>query len=341
MTVEHRSTASSAVIRALVALSLTFAAGACTTTDTKVRVVSRAGGLRDVVVVPGIADMPIVIDAGPDVATDEELALLQQQLPERLKTAIVSTGTSVGELDVVRVRVRAAPGREKHRTSVECRLRLKAGSAVVADVDATTLQLVQARNLSVVELEGIQQEMAANGGRNPLLALEDTEQAIVDACTAALHAIVDDRRPGDAETDRSSQAGAAQQARRVERSERRRRAVDRLEAAVAASPRKNDVLAASLVDIGETGTTVDAPPVAKFLYDDNALVRRAATSAFSSLCAGHTALGVPASHCVKPAPPPPAPPSTPAPAVEAAPTAEELARQPDDVGGPGGAEGEH
>ena len=346
MTVHHRSTTFSGVTRALqfaVVAACAAAGVACTTVETKVRVVSRAGALRDVVVVPAVADAPIRIVAGPDVVTDEELALLEQQLPERLRTAIVLAGAPIGEIRAVRVRVSAAPGRERHRTSVDCRLRLTVGDDVVADVEGSTVQFVQARNISVVELDGIRAEMAKNGGRNPLLTLTDTEAAIIEACSAALNAIVDERLPADVNVDRENGVGSAKETRRFQRSERRRRAVERLEAELVRSPRRNDVVAAALVDIGDAGVVADAAPVARFLHDKNALVRRAATSAFQTLCAGHAALGVDKKLCAPPPPPPlpPPPPPTsvePATPIDTEPTPEELQRRPD--GDFAGAEGE-
>lgn len=331
MSEDHRSTAFLPVIRAVaVGVAVVVLAAGCVTSETRVRVVSRAGALRDVVVVPGVPTAPVRIVAGADALTDSELVALQQALPERLQTAVVLAGVPVGELQAVRIRVKAAPGREQHRTVVDCRLRLKVGDDVIADVEGTTVQLVQARNLSVVELDGIVAEMAKNGGRNPLLEVEDTENAIVQACTAALNAIVDERLPADVDVDRQNGAGFAKEARRVQQADRRRRAVSRLEAELLKSPRRHDVVAASLVDIGDVGIVADATPVAGFLYDDNALVRRAAESAFSSLCAGHKALGVDDDACKRP--PAPLPPTPPPPPAAMAPTPEELKRRPDGNG---------
>ena len=340
MSEDHGSTAFLHVIRAVgVVVAVVGLAAGCVTSETRVRVVSRAGALRGVVVSANVPDAPISIVAGADVLTDAELTALQNALPKRVRDGVADEGQyerddggPFGQVQAVRVRVKAAPGRERHRTVVACRLRLKVGEDVVADVEGTTVRLVQARNLSVVELDGIREEMARNGGRNPLLAAEDTENAVVEACTAALNAIIREHLPGDVEVDRANGAGFAEKARRAERADRRRRAVARLEAELLKSPRRHDVVAASLVDIGEAGIVADAVPVARFLHDDNSLVRRAAASAFSSLCAGHAGLGVDAATCVRPPPPaPPAPPAplqtTPAPVAPLTP--EQLERRPE------------
>jgi hypothetical protein len=323
-----------AVIRAAVAAAAVATVAGCVTAETKVRVVSRAGALRDVATQPTLPTVPMRIAAGSDVLNDAELAALEASLPQKLQgvlpTTSASSSSSATVVDAVRVTIKAAPGREHHKRVASCRLRLKAGTDVVADVEATTQQLVQARNVSAVELAGIVEAQRQTGGRHPLLSVEHTELAIVEACTAALRALVDDARPDDAAIDRSNGAGAAATERRVTRQHRRELAIDKLEAELVRSPRRHDAVAAALVDIGELGTVADAQPVGRFLYDDNALVRRAALAAFSSLCAGHAALGVDVALCT----PPPAPAATvveaaPVVPAEATPTAADLARRPE------------
>lgn len=348
MTAKHRSIAFVAVIRAVVASTVAASVlPACVTAETRVRVVSRAGGLRDVATQPTVPVAPVRITAGSDVLNDAELAALEASLPRTLKAVATTVPVpaaapirSAPVLDVVRVTIKAAPGREHHKRVAACRLRLKAGNDVVADVEATTQQLVQARNVSAVELAGIAEAQRRAGGRHPFLDVQHTEQAIVEACAAALQALVDDSRPDDAAIDRSNGAGAAAAQRRAERAHRREQAIDKLEAELVRTPRRSDVVAAALIDIGEVGTINDAQPVGRFIHDDNALVRRAAQAAFASLCAGHEALGVDGALCTPP--PAAAPTAVAAPAAVTAPepTAADLARRPDadndddDVGEP-------
>lgn len=326
-----------AVIRAVVAVALVATVAGCVTAETKVRVVGRAGALRDAATHPTLPTTPVRITAGSDVLNDAELAALEAALPQKLQVALASASSSSTAaptvVDVVRITIKAAPGREHHKRVAECRVRLKAGSDVVADVEATTQQLVQARNVSAVELAGIAEAQKQTGGRHPLLDVEHTELAIVDACSAALRALVDDTRPDDAAIDRSNGAGAAKSERRAAREHRRQQAINKLEAELLRSPRRHDAVAAALVDIGEQGMVADAQPVGRFLHDDNALVRRAAQAAFSSLCAAHVALGVAPGVCT----PPPAPPTSTAPTagaeaptVDTEPTAADLARRPAD-----------
>jgi hypothetical protein len=325
-----------AVIRAVVAAAAVVTVAGCVTAETRVRVVSRAGALRDVATQPTVPSVPMRVAAGSDVLNDAELAALEAALPQKLQGVLPTTSSSSPSsssatvVDAVSITIKAAPGREHHKRIASCRLRLKAGTDVVADVEATTQQRVQARNVSAVELAGIVEAQRKAGGRHPLLAVEHSELAIVEACSAALRALVDDGRPDDATIDRANGAGAAAAERRATRQHRRDVAIDKLEAELLRSPRRHDAVAAALVDIGELGTVADAKPVGRFIYDDNALVRRAAQSAFSSLCAGHAALGVDAALCTPPTAPAAsvvaAPPVSPS---EATPTAADLARRPE------------
>ncbi len=320
--ISSRATLLAVVVAALVAVSV----GGCTTVDNKVRVIRRAGPVHDVAVIPAVSVEAIAVSAGADVLTDDELAALQARLPQVLQAAAagilseVSTeGSSArvgltglvqkGQLEALRVKVKASPGREQHRTVAECRLRIRVGDDVVAEVEGTTLQAVTARNLSVIELEGIRTEMQENGGRNPLLDVEDTERAIVSACTAALRAASFDERPGDADVDAQTDSpGGARVARKKARLEARTRALKKVETSVAGERRKHDDLAAALIDLGDSGGIRDAPVAAAYLFDEHPLVQRAASAAFVNLCAGFSILPAEddaAGLCARPAPPAP------------------------------------
>jgi|GEM_PF-1197441 len=299
---------------------------ACTTTEGRARVISRAGTVHDIALVPTLDAAPITVAVGADVFTDAELSDFQARLPGLLTASladVVTTATTdpvgikgilrQGQLQVVRIKVKAAAGRERHRTLAECRLRVKHGDDVFVDVEGTAIQLVQARNVSVIELDSITDEMVKNGGRNPLLAAEDTEAAVVAACSNALLALVDDSRPDDAVTDEVGGRGAARVARKDARLERLRRALDRYQAETARAPRRPDAIAAVLVDIGETGGVQDAPAVSAFLHDEHPLVRKASTLAFQNVCAGHRLLPADEDAVARCTPPPPPPPPTPPP----------------------------
>ncbi len=290
---------------ALVTLALLVSA--CTTTETKVRVISRAGPFQNSVIVPAHVDDAVRVSVGSDVLTDKELAALEARLPAILNDVVnevaqVATTDPVGSdgvlrhgtLSIVRVKVKAAAGRERHKTMVDCRLRVRTapamGGDVLSDVEGSALQLVQARNVSVVELAGLEQEMRDNGGRNPLLDVDDTDAAIVAACRAAIMAIVDGTYPDDAAIDEANERGVARAQRKRDRTELLRRARDRAEAALKHEPRKDDALAGALVDIGVAGTVVDASVVSPHYHDAHPLVQRAARAALSSLCAGHQLL---------------------------------------------------
>ena len=296
---------------------------ACTTTEGRARVISRAGTVHDIALVPTLDPAPISVAVGADVFTDAELADFQTRLPALLTASLadVAKGTTTdpvgikgilrqGQLQVVRIKVKAAAGREQHRTLVECRLRVKHADDTLVDVEGTAVQLVQARNVSVIELDSITDEMMKNGGRNPLLAAEDTEAAVVAACQNAIAAVVDDSRPDDAVSDDVGGRGAARVARKDARLERRRRALDRYQTETARTPRRPDAIAAVLVDLGETGGVQDAPAVGAFLHDVHPLVRKASTLAFQNLCAGHRLLPADddaVARCTPPPPPPPPP----------------------------------
>lgn len=275
----------------------------CTTTERTVRVVARGGAFRDGVVVPTAAETAPRIVAGPDVLTDDELAGLEARVAQQLPSLVVSESvravtdpvavTSIlrsGVLTATRLRVRASAGREQHRTIAECRVQITVGDDVIADAEGTALRVVQARNVSLLELPAIEQQMRAQGGRHPLLDVRDTEAALVAACQAAVAAVVDDTRPSDAELDAASARGVARMGRREARSERRRRALARLQQGTSAAPRRDDLVAAALVELGESGGIHDAPVVRPFVDDAHPLVQRASRSALRALCAGHAVL---------------------------------------------------
>jgi len=291
-----------------------------------VRVITRAGPYRDVAIVPVVNKDPVAIDVGSDALTDEELSALQARLPAVLQLVVDEAAAAAttdpvgltgvlrhGELATLRIKVRAAAGRERHKTAVECRVRVRAAAAaggeVLVDVEGSALQLVQARNVSVIELADIEEEMAKNGGRNPLLAQEDTEAAIVAACRAGILAIIDDSRPDDVAVDEAQGRGVSRAARAAERKARLRRAHDRARAALAKAPRSDDAYAAALADVGATGSLADVDVVKVAFHDDHPLVRFAARAAFAELCAGHQLLplseGAVARCTAPPAPPPP------------------------------------
>lgn len=321
MTDRRCSTTATSALLLVVGLA---SSSACTTTETKVRVIGRAGTVRDVAVVPAVDAAQAKVVAGPEVLTDAELAAVQQRLAAHLEDAVAAedarattdpvglTGIlRAGTLTTTRLRLKASAGREQHRTFAECRVRVKVGDDVLADVEGTALRLVQARNVSALELPDIERQMLENGGRHPLLDAEDTEAALVDACRAAIAAVLDDTRPEDADVDAAQGRGVARAARKEARLERRRRALLRLEQALAKSPRQDDAVAAALVDLGDAGGLPDADTVKAFHHDGHPLVQRAAHAALRSLCAGHALLpedeGAVA-RCTPPAPPPAPPP---------------------------------
>jgi hypothetical protein len=303
---------------ALALAALLVSSSACTTTEQKVRVIGRAGTVRDVVVVPAVDDQQARVVAGPEVFTDAELAGVQQRLVTHLQDAVAAEDARAttdpvgvtgilrsGTLTTTRLRLKASAGRERHRTFAECRVRVKVGDDVLADAEGTALRLVQARNLSAIELPEIERQMRDNGGRHPLLDAEESEAALVAACRAAVAAVVDDTRPEDREVDAAQGRGVARAGRKEARLERRRRALLRLEQALSKSPRQDEAVAAALVDLGDTGGLSDADTVKVFHHDGHPLVQRAAQAALRSLCAGHTLLPADEGAIDRCTPPPP------------------------------------
>ena len=310
-------------------MAAAIVSSACATTETKVRVVGRAGTVRDVVIVPEIDERQANIVAGPEVLTDAELAAVQGRLVAHLKDAVAAEDARAttdpigitgilrsGSMTTTRLRLKASAGREQHRMVAECRVRVKVGDDAIVDVEGSALRLVQARNVSALELPEIERQMQENGGRHPLLDAGESEAALIEACRAAVAAVVDDTRPEDVEVDAGQGRGVARVARKEARLERRRRALLRLEQALSKSPRQDDAVAAALVDLGDTGGLTDADTVKVFHHDAHPLVQRAAQAALRSLCAGHMLLppgeGAVA-RCTPPPSPPPPPPSPPPP----------------------------
>ena len=294
----------------------------CVTGEATVRVVTRAGALRDAVIVPASITPGLQVAVGAEAATDPELAALEQALQEQLSgllheattTTTVEHGTRArgGDLSVVRARVKASPGREQHRYLADCRLRLRVDGAVVAEAEADVVRLVRARNLSLIELEAMREQVANQGGRVPLLKSDDVNAALLEACTAAFDAVAFDIRPEDESIDDVAGPGFAAQERSLDRKDQRRRTLDKLEknaavraAGTAPSSKSLNNMAGALIDLGSVGMLADAPLLARYLYDDDELLRRAAESSFASLCAGHATLAPKSTACVKPEPPPP------------------------------------
>lgn len=282
----------------------------CVTTESKVRVLVAAPVLRDPGGVARSRSPAIVVDVGADAATDAEVKAIEAAVAARLDADLAAVTPTTpqfwraGELSVVRARIKAAPGRDQHRYLAVCRLRLTVDGDVVGDAEGETIRLVQARSLSLVELDAITAEVAENGGRIPLLDAKDVEAALVDACAAAFAALAHDVRPEDGGIDRQNGAGFSKQERRLDAEERRRRAVHRLEA-----PKNLTDEAAALIDLGAVGTIADAALVGRRLFHENALIRRAAESSFTMLCAGQKQLSKASTTCERPEPPPPPPPT--------------------------------
>jgi hypothetical protein len=296
----HRFLSASALSGALVACALCVG---CASTEHTVRVVARGGAFRDGIVVPTVEPRAPRVIAGPDVLTDDELAALEARLGEQLPALVhketlrattdpvgVSSILRSGTLKATRLRVRATAGREQHRTVAECRVQITVGDDVIADAEGTALRIVQARNVSLLELPSIEQQMREQGGRHPLLDVRDSEAALLDACRAAIAAAVDDTRPDDHDRDVVAGKGIARASRQQARAERRRRALARLEQGTSATPRRADTVAAALVELGESGGLDDAALVRPFVVDTHPLVQRASASALGALCAGHAVL---------------------------------------------------
>ena len=291
-------------------VALCFFAG-CATTEARVRVLSRTGALRDRAIAPAQLTPGLRVAVGPEAATNDELALLEQQLAADLHARMASAVGVVtqGQLTVVKARVKASPGRERHRYLADCRLRLSIEGAVVAEAEAEVGRLVQARNLSVLELEQMRVEVERQGGRVPLLSSIEVQQVIVTACAVAFDAVAFGAQPEDQALDARAGAGFSAQQRSLARKDQRRRVIEKIEksrtlTSAPASSRATNNLAAALVDLGVVGALDDAPLVAAHLYDANALVRRAAEDAFRALCAGQITLAPSSRACLRPAPPP-------------------------------------
>ncbi|MDP2340430.1 MAG: hypothetical protein Q8O67_05705 [Deltaproteobacteria bacterium] len=295
------------------------------TTEARVRVVTRAGALRDAAVVPAGLDPGLQVAVGVEAATDAELSTLERDLEAdvaaRVQRGGASSSTSkrVGRLAIVRARVKASPGREQHRYVADCRLRLTVDGAVVAEAEADVVRFVRARNLSLIELEAMRAEVASNGGRVPLLQSDDVHDALLGACATAFDAVAFDIRPEDKGVDEIAGAGFSATERSLDRQDQRRRVIDKLEKnapKLSTSIKAEHDVAAALIDLAAVGVLADATRVAAHLYAESPLVTRAAEAAFTSLCAGQATFAPTSTACVRPEPPPPPLPPTPVTPVE-------------------------
>jgi hypothetical protein len=283
----------------------------CASTETRVRVVSRAGGLRDAAILPSEPDTPRLA-IGPEVLTDEELTAVEGAIAIRLRASLHEWASSppttdavlrAGRVEVVRARAAVQVGRDLHRHRASCRLRVRVDEAVVADAEGEALRTTPVRNVSGLELAARAAQPSAQAGRHPLIERDEVLAAVGDACDAALRAVTFDLRPEDARTrdprGPAKSPSAAAPIRRADRLERRARALATLNGATEAKAR-----VAALVALTEAGMVDDASLVARDLYAADARVRRSADAAFAVLCAGQPTLApTAAAACVRPPPP--------------------------------------
>ncbi len=316
---------------AIAVVAFVVATGGCASTETHVRVVSRAGALRERAILPAAPDH-VRIAVGPEALDDTELAAAEAAVQLRQRATlddVARTPSASGEgaaragsAQLLRASAAVVLGRDVHRHSAKCRVRVVVDGDVVADAEAEALRTVPVRNRSAWELDGVRQEMLAHRGRNPLIARDDVVTVVDAACGAALRAVTIDARPEDAivPDPRDPDAPpATSPALRASAAHARR---DRALAALRDPSANANARAAALVDLVDTGVVDDARVVGLLLRDPDARVRRAADVAFAALCAGHTTLAPSASEtCRRPEPPPTALAPTVPSATSPAPTA--------------------
>lgn len=262
------------VARVALVAALAVAAGVgCASVDVRGRETLRLGPLRGVALAPTtVAPVPVVIDAGADALSDEELATIATALPSELQHALsarASAAVAPRALGTARIdgcRLRAGPGRAHTVYEARCRVTVVVNEVVVAEVHADALRRVRARAISEDEAKAIRKLV-----RNPLLSADDGRLALVAALDAAAAILVDGRvppspdAPGAAPLPRAARAGLAR---------------EHLARASAAT-----TVRAALFDLSANGTPADAPTVLPFLAHDDVAVRVAAVDALGELCA--------------------------------------------------------
>ncbi|MBM4281865.1 MAG: hypothetical protein FJ137_14290 [Deltaproteobacteria bacterium] len=315
---DHRSGRALLLAAAIVA---TLPTSGCATTETRVRVVSRAGALRDGAVLP-TPPATLRIAAGRDALGDDELAVVEAALSARLRSSLAALQARpasaapvvrAGRIEVVRARAGVTVGRDVHRHQATCRLRVLVDDTVVADAEGEAVRAVPVRNVSAVELAAVAAAVRARGGRNPLIARDDVAAALGEACDAALRAVTFDVRPEDAVVadprDGHAPSSTSLSLRAAARGERRARAL----AALESGAMDDKARAAALIELVDVGVVFDAPQAAAALQAPSALIRRAADAAFVALCAGQPTFAPEAeAACTRPPPPASAGPSAPA-----------------------------
>jgi hypothetical protein len=259
-------------IAAIVPCVVVVAAG-CAHVDVKGRETFRVGPLRGVPIAAVDVVPKVVVDAGSDALTDDELAKVESELPQALSASFDRLAHDRNARRVGTARVdgcRLDAGRAKTGTlyAARCKVALVVDEVGVVEVHAEAL-------VTNVDVFGRPTgEGAGVNGRNPALSADDAERALAAALDAAAVLVVDGELPIVEDETRAQQAAPMPRAQRAELARARLRAGGDAKAA--------------LFDIRSAGTPSDADSVLPFLDNNDDGVKSAAVDALGELCSPST-----------------------------------------------------
>jgi hypothetical protein len=255
-----------------VALVLLGLLAACAETHVSGREVLRLAPLRESTPPPGAAAPEVILDAGSDALTDDELARLQTHLAQHLAAAVERSGARAtvaprGTARVQRCALRAGAGRRNTTYLARCRVALLWDGVPVVEAEAEAVRLTGARAVTKERANEIRKGLA-RGERHPLLSYDDARLALEAALDAAVKIAV----TGDVPRAEGEPAPVA-----VDVPLMRKDALRRLERD------RGPALAAAAVDLARWGEPEDGAALLPLLDDGDPLVRRAAATALGEL----------------------------------------------------------
>jgi hypothetical protein len=253
-------------------LSLTlvlFSLFGCAETEVRGRDVLRVAPLR---IEGALQPRPntegaLVLEAGRDVADDDELAQLTREIPLAFTDEIAKTRGRVTDATarLDHCRLRAGPGRQYTIYRAKCRASLVRHGVTLIVVEAEAVRRVRSQAVTRDEAKEIRKMV-----RNPLLDVDDSQAALADAARAAARRLTDPRMAAQSELSLESAPLDDEEGRK-------------LAAARLARAKRPEEFAAALVDLARYGRADDGALVLPLLTHEHALVRRAAALAAGEL----------------------------------------------------------
>lgn len=256
---------------ALAVCLLVSCAAGCATTELTGRDVLRVAPLRDSPVRPLTAEeAPLLLEASADALSDDELAALAARLPahfdERVRTHAGALAGDVAPRGTARVRrctVEAGAFPQHTIYRARCWVALEVSGVSLVEVEAEATRFARARAVTEDEAARIRALV-----RNPLLSVEDSEEALKSALDHAALLLIGGE-PKASPSDAEAPAVDEELIRRT--------------ALANAAEEGEAARMAAATDLARWGQSEDATALLPLLDDERPRVRRAAALALAEL----------------------------------------------------------